>query len=117
MVTRIDDIGKYYEELSVKAEQSRVEKSEAIEKAMNEEAERQRAKRDTQQSELETLMFKGLQKDKEAKELENQKKQEERIKELEKQWEKQGDYKTDETIKYESALLDLAKSLPTDLDR
>lgn len=116
MVTRIDDLGKYYAELSVKAEQSRAEKSEAIRKAMDEEAERQRAKRDAQQSELQTLMAKGLQKAKEAKELENQKKQEERIKELEKQWEKHGDYKTDKTIKYESALLDLAKSLPTTLD-
>ena len=62
-------------------------------------------------------MAKALQKQKEADDLENQKKQEERIKELEKQWEKQGDYKTDETIKYESALLDLVKSLPTHLDK
>lgn len=116
MVTRIDDLGKYYAELSVKAEQSRAEKSEAIRKAMDEEAERQRAKRDAQQLELQTLMAKGLQKDREAKERENQKKHEDRIKELEKQWEKQGDYKTEETLRYESALLDLAKSLPTHLD-
>ncbi len=116
MVTRIDDLGKYYAELSVKAEQNKAEKEAERVRQVNEEAERQQAKRDAQQSELETLMFKGLQKDKEAKERENQKKQEERIKELEKQWEKQGDYKTDETIKYESALLDLAKSLPTTLD-
>ncbi|MFM9350230.1 stress response protein Nst1 [Streptococcus uberis] len=92
MVTRIDDLGKYYAELSVKAEQNKAEKSEAIRKAMNEEAERQRAKRDAQQLELQTLMAKGL-----------QKKQEERIKELEKQWESKGDYESEETIQKEKA--------------
>ena len=117
MVTRIDDIGKYYEELSVKAEQNRAEKEAERVRLVNEEAERQRAKRDAQQSELQTLLAKALQKQKEADDLENRKKQEERIKELEKELEKQGDYKTDETIKYESALLDLVKSLPTHLDK
>ena len=50
MVTRIDDIGKYYEELSVKAEQNRAEKEAERVRLVNEEAERQRAKRDAQQS-------------------------------------------------------------------
>lgn len=81
MVTRIDDLGKYYAELSVKAEQNKAEKSEAIRKAMNEEAERQRAKRDAQQLELQTLMAKGLQK----------------------QWESKGDYESEETIQKEKA--------------
>ena len=104
MVTRIDDIGKYYEELSVKAEQNRAEKEAERVRLVNEEAERQRAKRDAQQSELQTLMFKGLQKDKEAKERENQKKQEERIKELEKELEKDRIFKTEETLKFESGI-------------
>lgn len=103
MVTRIDDLGKYYAELSVKAEQNKAEKSEAIRKAMNEEAERQRAKRDAQQLELQTLMAKGLQKQKETDDLELQKKQEERIKQLEKQWESKGDYESEETIQKEKA--------------
>ena len=46
MVTRIDDLGKYYEELSVKAEQNRAEKEAERVRLVNEEAERQRAKRD-----------------------------------------------------------------------
>lgn len=116
MVTRIDDLGKYYAELSVKAEQSRAEKSEAIRKAMDEEAARQRAKRDEQANKLQGLLAKAMQKEIDEKKKLAQAKQEERIKELEKQWEKQGDYKTEETLRYESALLDLAKSLPTHLD-
>ena len=66
MVTRIDDIGKYYEELSVKAEQNRAEKEAERVRLVNEEAERQRAKRDAQQSELQTLLAKALQKQKEV---------------------------------------------------
>ena len=104
MVTRIDDIGKYYEELSVKAEQNRAEKEAERVRLANEEAERQRAKRDAQQSELQTLLAKALQKQKEADDLENQKKQEERIKELEKELEKDRIFKTEETLKFESGI-------------
>ena len=104
MVTRIDDIGKYYEELSVKAEQNRAEKEAERVRLVNEEAERQRAKRDAQQSELQTLLAKALQKQKEADDLENQKKQEERIKELEKELEKDRIFKTEETLKFESGI-------------
>ena len=104
MVTRIDDIGKYYEELSVKAEQNRAEKEAERVRLVNEEAERQRAKRDAQQSELQTLLAKALQKQKEADDLENQKKREERIKELEKELEKDRIFKTEETLKFESGI-------------
>ena len=104
MVTRIDDIGKYYEELSVKAEQNRAEKEAERVRLANEEAERQRAKRDAQQSELQTLLAKALQKQKEADDLENQKKREERIKELEKELEKDRIFKTEETLKFESGI-------------
>ena len=58
-----------------------------------------------------------MQKEIDEKERLTQIERDKHIAELEKQWEKQGDYKTDETIKYESALLDLVKSLPTHLDK
>ncbi|KKF46298.1 hypothetical protein JavanS627_0008 [Streptococcus satellite phage Javan627] len=116
MVTRIDDLGKYYAELSVKAEQNKAEKEAERVRLVNERAERERAKRDEQANKLQGLLAKAMQKEIDEKKKLAQAKQEERIKELEKQWEKQGDYKTEETLRYESALLDLAKSLPTHLD-
>ena len=117
MVTRIDDIGKYYEELSVKAEQNKAEKEAERVRLVNERAERERAKRETQNRKMQGLLAKAMQKEIDEKKKLADAKQEEHIKELEKQWEQQGDYKTDETIKYESALLDLVKSLPTHLDK
>lgn len=116
MVTRIDDLGKYYAELSVKAEQNKAEKEAERVRLVNERAERERAKRDEQANKLQGLLAKAVQKEIDEKKKLAQAKQEERIKELEKQWEKQGDYKTEKTLRYESALLDLAKSLPTHID-
>ncbi|KKF57801.1 hypothetical protein JavanS625_0006 [Streptococcus satellite phage Javan625] len=116
MVTRIDDLGKYYAELSVKAEQNKAEKEAERVRLVNERAERERAKRDEQANKLQGLLAKAMQKEIDEKKKLAQAKQEERIKELEKQWEKQGDYKTEKTLRYESALLDLAKSLPTHID-
>ena len=117
MVTRIDDISKYYEELSVKAEQNKAEKEAERVRLVNERAERERAKRDAQNQKMQSLLAGAMQKEIDEKKKLADAKQEEHIKELEKQWEKQGDYKTDETIKYESALLDLVKSLPTHRDK
>ena len=113
MVTRIDDLGKYYAELSVKAEQNRAEKEAERVRLSNEREERERAKREAQNRKMQELLAKAMQKEIDEKEKLAQAKKEERIKELEKELEKQGDYKTDETIKYESALLDLVKSLHT----
>ena len=117
MVPRINDLGKYYEELSAKAEQNRAEKEAERVRLVNERAERERAKREAQNRKMQELLAKAMQKEIDEKRKLAQAEQEERIKELEKQWEKQGDYKTDETIKYESALLDLVKSLPTHRDK
>lgn len=116
MVTRIEDFGKYYANLYERAEQNKAkEKAERVRLA-NERAERERIKRETQSRKMQELLAKAMQKEIDEKKKLAQAKHEERIKELEKQWEKQGDYKTEETLRYESALLDLAKSLPTHLD-
>lgn len=104
MVTRIDDIGKYYEELSVKAEQNRAEKEAERVRLVNERAELERAKRETQNQKMQGLLAKAMQKEIDEKKTLADAKQEEHIKELEKQWEKEGDYKTEETSKVESSI-------------
>ena len=104
MVTRIDDLGKYYEELSAKAEQNRAEKEAERVRLVNERAERERAKREAQNRKMQELLAKAMQKEIDEKRKLAQAEQEERIKELEKQWEKQGDYKTDEALKVESGI-------------
>lgn len=104
MVTRIDDIGKYYEELSVKAEQNRAEKEAERVRLVNERAERERAKRDAQNQKMQSLLAGAMQMEIDEKKKLAQAKQEEHIKELEKQWEKEGDYKTEEALKVESGI-------------
>ncbi|ESR08753.1 stress response protein Nst1 [Streptococcus iniae] len=110
-MTQKFDMNELYKNLSVKTKQSLAEKEAERIRQVNEEAEHQRAKRDAQQSELQTLMTKGLQKGKEEKERIAKAKQEERIKELEKQWERDRDYKSKETLKYEAGL----KSMLSDM--
>lgn len=63
MVTRIDDLGKYYAELSVKAEQNKAEKEAERVRLVNERAERERAKRDEQANKLQGLLAKAMQKE------------------------------------------------------
>lgn len=104
MVTRIDDLGKYYAELSVKAEHNIAEKEAERVRLVNERAERERAKRDAQNQKMQSLLAGAMQMEIDEKEKLAQAKQEEHIKELEKQWEKEGDYKTEETLKVESGI-------------
>ena len=104
MVTRIDDIGKYYEELSVKAEQNRAEKEAERVRLVNERAERERAKRDAQNQKMQSLLAGAMQMEIDEKEKLAQAKQEEHIKELEKELEKDRIFKTEETLKFESGI-------------
>lgn len=104
MVTRIDDIGKYYEELSVKAEQNRAEKEAERVRLVNERAERERAKRETQNQKMQGLLAKAMQKEIDEKKKLADAKQEEHIKELEKQFEKDRIFKSEETLKFESGI-------------
>ena len=104
MVTRIDDIGKYYAELSVKAEQNKAEKEAERVRLVNERAERERAKRDAQNQKMQSLLAGAMQKEIDEKKKLADAKQEEHIKELEKQWEKDRIFKSDETLKFESGI-------------
>ncbi len=104
MVTRIDDIGKYYAELSAKAEQNRAEKEAERVRLSNERTERERAKREAQNRKMQELLAKAMQKEIDEKRKLAQAEQEERIKELEKQFEKDRIFKSDETLKFESGI-------------
>ena len=104
MVTRIDDLGKYFAELSVKAEQNRAEKEAERVRLSNEREERKRAKREAQNRKMQELLAKAMQKEIDEKEKLAQAKKEERIKELEKELEKDRIFKTEETVKFESGI-------------
>ena len=98
MVTRIDDIGKYYAELSAKAEQNRAEKEAERVRLSNERTERERAKREAQNRKMQELLAKAMQKEIDEKRKLAQAEQEERIKELEKQFEKDRIFKSEESL-------------------
>ncbi|WP_249628853.1 stress response protein Nst1 [Streptococcus uberis] len=104
MGNKTKDLNSWYAELSEKAEYNIAEKEAERVRLVNERAERERAKRDEQANKLQGLLAKAMQMEIDEKEKLAQAKQEEHIKELEKQWEKEGDYKTEETLKVESGI-------------
>lgn len=104
MVARIEDFGKYYADLYERAEQNKAKKKDERVRLANERAERERIKRETQSRKTQELLAKAMQKEIDEKKKLAQAKQEERIKELEKQWEKDRIFKTEETLKFESGI-------------
>ncbi|MCK1235481.1 stress response protein Nst1 [Streptococcus uberis] len=116
MVTRIDDLGKYYAELSVKAEQNKAEKEAERVRLVNERAERERAKRDAQNQKLQSLLAGAMQMEIDEKKCLGQVERDKRIKDLEKQLEKDGAFKSDESIKLEEGMRAMLKSLNDKMD-
>ncbi|KKF54943.1 hypothetical protein JavanS619_0010 [Streptococcus satellite phage Javan619] len=116
MVTRIDDLGKYYAELSVKAEQNKAEKEAERVRLVNERAERERAKRDAQNQKLQSLLAGAMQMEIDEKKRLGQVERDKRIKDLEKQLEKDGAFKSDESIKLEEGMRAMLKSLNDKMD-
>ncbi|GAA5399216.1 stress response protein Nst1 [Streptococcus uberis] len=116
MVTRIDDLGKYYAELSVKAEQNKAEKEAERVRLVNERAERERAKRHAQNQKLQSLLAGAMQMEIDEKKRLGQVERDKRIKDLEKQLEKDGAFKSDESIKLEEGMRAMLKSLNDKMD-
>lgn len=116
MVTRIDDLGKYYAELSVKAEQNKAEKEAEHVRLVNERAERERAKRDAQNQKMQSLLAGAMQMEIDEKKRLAQVEHDKRIKDLEKQLEKDGVFKSDNSIKVEEGMRAMLKSLNNKMD-
>ncbi|RFE01170.1 stress response protein Nst1 [Streptococcus parauberis] len=116
MVTRIDDIGKYYAELSVKAEQNKAEKEAERVRQVNERAERERAKRDAQNQKMQSLLAGAMQMEIDEKKRLGQVEHDKQIKDLEKQLEKDGAFKSDKSIKVEEGMRAMLKSLNNKMD-
>lgn len=116
MVTRIDDLGKYFAELSVKAEQNMAEKEDERVRLVNERAERERAKREAQNQKMQSLLAGAMQMEIDEKKRLGQVERDNRIKDLEKQLEKDGAFKSDKSIKIEEGIRTMLKSLNNKMD-